>query len=265
MNSLLKFIIRHSFTIAFVLIEIICFILIVYGNNYQKAKYTNSSNFVTGKISEKWSNIVDYTKLKSINNSLAEENEILRNTLEKYRTDNIPPLEKSGFEYCSAKVVWVKNNQIKNFLTINKGIDHNINQGMGVIGPDGVVGVTYVSSDKYTSVLPIINPDTKISVKLKESDYFGSLSWDGGNINTATITGIPGHAQMETGDLVVTSNLSSIFPENISVGKVKEFYKDVSTNFYTIKIELFTDFSKINYVYVITNKDSVERDMFNYN
>ncbi|MDR2009523.1 MAG: rod shape-determining protein MreC [Bacteroidales bacterium] len=264
MNSLLKFILKYLFTIVFIFIEVICFVLIFSGNDYHNSKYINSSNAFTANISEKWTNLTEYTKLRSINDSLAEENGRLKDILEKYRRDNIPSIEGRGFIYSSAKVVGATVNRTKNFLTINKGLSNNVEPEMGVVGPNGLVGIVYASSDKYSSVLPIINPETKISVKLRKNDYFGSLSWDGSDIRIATMTEIPGYVDVNHGDLVVTSGLSSIFPENIPVGVVKDFYKDSSTEFYTIYVELLTDFNNINYVYIVKNLNYHEQEQFNY-
>lgn len=264
MNSLLRFIIKYSFTIVFILLEIVCFTLLFSKNNFQKAKYLNSSNALAGSISDKWTSFTGYTKLGAINDSLAIENEKLKNILEKYRRDNIPAIEKSGFKYISAKVVSATVNRTKNFLTINKGLLHGVAQDMGVVGPNGIVGIVYTASDKFSSVLPIINPDTKISVKIDKNDYFGSLSWQGDNIRIASLTEIPGYVDVEVGDVIVTSGHSAIFPENIPVGLIKSFSKDRSTNFYTIDVELFTDFNNISYVYVINNSYLKEQKQFKF-
>jgi len=56
----------------------------------------------------------------------------------------------------------------------------------------------------------------------------------------------------------VTSGFSAIFPEGVPVGYVKSFEKDLSTDFYTIDVELYTDFHNIKYVYAILNKNKEE-------
>ena len=107
--------------------------------------------------------------------------------------------------------------------------------------------------------MPIINPDIKISVKLKKNDYFGSLSWDGENNNIAKLDEIPSYVKLDLGDEIITSGHSSIFPEGIPVGTVSSFTEDKTSGFYKITVNLHTDYNNIRYVYVIINNNYSEQ------
>jgi len=259
MKNLLNFIIKNAYIIAFILIEILCFVLIFTQNSYQRVSFLNSSNRISGNISEQWNSLVEYTRLKSINDSLAAENERLMSNLEKYRRYEIPSIEHSGYDYVSAKVISSSANKKQNYVTISKGKNHGIEPEMGVIGPNGVVGIVVSTSNKYSTVLPIINPNSKTSVKIKKNDYFGSLFWESQNPRQASLSEIPGYVSIQIGDEVVTSGFSAIFPEGIPVGTVNSFVKDQSTGFYEIVIDLYTDFNNLSYVYVITNSNKKEQ------
>ncbi|MDD2634507.1 MAG: rod shape-determining protein MreC [Bacteroidales bacterium] len=258
MKNLLNFIVKYLYTITFILIEIVCFTLIFTANNYHKISFLNSSNKITAGITEQWHNITEYLSLKHVNDSIIADNQRLRNQLERYRKDNIPAIEESGFEYVSAKIISANVNSIKNFLTINKGEKHKIKKEMGVIGANGIVGIVYDCSSKYASIMPVINPNIKISVKLQKNDYFGSLSWDSKNNNIAQLDEIPNYVNISLGDEIVTSGHSSIFPEGIPVGIVSEFTEDQSSGFYKITVNLHTDYNNIRYVYVIINNNYSE-------
>jgi len=259
MKNLLNFIVKYLYTIVFILFEIICFALIFTSNNYHKVSFFNSSNKLTASITEQWSGISEYLSLKHTNDSIIADNQKLKNQLERYRKDNIPAMESSGFQYVAARVISANVNSVKNFLTINKGKNQKLNQEMGVIGANGIVGIIYCCSDKYASVMPIINPEIRISVKLKKNEYFGSLSWDGENNNIAVLNEIPDYVNLNLGDEVVTSGHSSIFPEGIPVGVINSFSKDKSSGFYKILIDLYTDYNNISYVYVIINNNYYEQ------
>ncbi len=260
MKNLLNFILKYLYTFVFILFEIVCFALIFTANNYHKVSFLNSSNFVTGSITEQWNEVTVYFNLKSVNDSIISENVRLLNKIEKYRKDEIPAIEESGFEYIAAKIISANVGGKKNFLTINKGQNDNVSQDMGVIGPNGIVGIVYSSSKNFSSIMPIINPDIKVSVKLEKNDYFGSLSWDGKDRNTAILNEIPGYVELAVGDKVVTSGFSTLFPDGIPVGTIKSFSKDQSTNFYEILVELYTDFHNISYVYVVENNNFKEHN-----
>ena len=145
-----------------------------------------------------------------------------------------------------------------NSITVNAGKNAGIENEMGVIGRDGVVGIICSVSDRYSVVMPIIHPDARISVKLAENGYFGSLSWNGRDVRVATFSEVPGYVEVNIGDEIVTSGFSAIFPEGILVGYVKSFEKDLSTDFYTIDVELSTDFNNIKYIYAIKNNNKNE-------
>jgi len=254
MKNLLNFIVKYLYTFVFILFEIVCFVLIFTANNYHKVSFLNSSNVLSGNLTEHWNELTEYLHLKSVNDSILADNERLINQIEEYRKDDIPAIEESGFEYVAAKVISANINSKKNFLTINKGSIDGVKQDMGVIGPNGIVGIVYSVSKNFASVMPVINPDIRISVKLEKNDYFGSLSWDGKDNNFAVLDEIPGYVDIEIGDIVVTSGFSSVFPDQVPVGTVASFTKDKSTDFYRIMVDMYTDFNKTTYVYVIKNK-----------
>lgn len=63
---------------------------------------------------------------------------------------------------------------------------------------------------------------------------------------------IPHHVQIARGDTIETSGYSSVFPAGILVGRVRDFDEGAG-DFYSIDVELATDFHKIDFVYIIGN------------
>ena len=51
----------------------------------------------------------------------------------------------------------------------------------------------------------------------------------------------------------------------IDIGTVKSYKVQENTNFYQIKVNLFVDFTNINYVYIIENSDKEERKIIEKN
>ncbi len=238
MRNLLDFVVKYAYVIIFLVLEALCLTLLFSTNPYQRYGFATSANVVTGAIAEKWSGVVQYIGLADENEALKKENADLRNRLEAYRRSSIPVLGKKGFDYISASVISATTNREKNAITVNAGKNAGVENEMGVIGRDGVVGIVSSVSDKYSVIMPIIHPDARISVKLAENGYFGSLSWDGRDVRVATFSEVPGYVDVRIGDEIVTSGFAAIFPEVIPVGYVKRFEKDLSTDFYTIDVEL---------------------------
>ena len=65
--------------------------------------------------------------------------------------------------------------------------------------------------------------------------------------------------EFEKGDTIVTSGYSAIFPSGIIVGKVVNFEKQHDDNFYSLEVELATDFQALNNVRIIKNYRQAEQ------
>ena len=62
-------------------------------------------------------------------------------------------------------------------------------------------------------MISILNTNINISAKLKKTNHFGSLTWDGKSHDFIQLTDIPKIASVEIGDTIVTSGRSTIFPK----------------------------------------------------
>ena len=267
MRGLLLFIGRHHIFFLFLLLETLCVYFIIRNNNYHNASFFNSTNAVTGTIYEYYSEITEYFHLKQSNELLASENAALKeSSAQAYiaYTNRVftvgDSIYKQKYTYLDARVI---NNTItkrNNYLTLDKGSLHGITPEMGVIAADGVVGIVKDVSDNFSSVLSLLNKNTIISSKLKKSGYLGSLAWQGGNPKKALLSDVPKHARIAKGDTVITSGASAIFPEGVLVGFIEEFTIEPGANFYTIKVNLSTDFGKLSYVYIVKNLMKEEQE-----
>ena len=91
---------------------------------------------------------------------------------------------------------------------------------MGVINSLGIVGIIDNTSNNYATVISILNIKSQINAKIKKSNHFGSLTWDGKNTGFVQLTDVPRLASIKKGDTIVTGGQSVIFPENINIGTI---------------------------------------------
>ena len=265
MKEIIKLILKYHFTIIFILLEIVSFSLIIRHNEYQRAIFSESASILFGNISAIATDVKNYFRLKETNESLANENILLKNRLEQYELsrdtivqgtfmqDSIPV-----YEYIGAKLVNATFNRTKNYLTLDRGLKNGIWKEMGVCSPDGIVGLVQDLSGQFAIVITLINVDSRISAKIKKNSYYGSLQWDGVDYRYSYLNDIPYHVEVNEGDTIVTSGLSKIFPEGITVGYVESVDKETA-NFLKIKVRLDVDFKRLDYVYVILNNKKNEQ------
>lgn len=263
MQQIINFIIRNKSFLLYLLLFSIAIVFTIQSHSYHKSRFINSANFLSGGIYKSVNDINEYVNLKTQNLILQEENSELRSLLfSQSDTINHTFIDStySGISYKFTPAVVLKNSYSlnNNILLINKGSKDSIQQDFGVISSKGLVGIIDNTSNKYATVISILNTNSRISAKLKKSNHFGSLVWNAKSPRFIQLTEIPKIAPIQKGDTIVTSGRSTIFPKNIPIGTIESFQLDNAKNYYTIHVQLFNDMTSIEHVYVIENKDAEE-------
>ncbi len=158
-------------------------------------------------------------------------------------------------------IAHVINNSISrphNYITINKGSLDGVKPEMGVVDQNGVIGKVNVVGPHASRVISLLNDYLRISCKVKNSAQIGSLVWDGQDSRYALLLELPKHATFSKGDTIVTSGYSTAFPEGVPVGVVESEMRDYDENFFTLKVKLLSDFSKLSTVRLVVDNMAEE-------
>ena len=259
MQQIINFIIKNSYKLLFLLLLILSLTLTITSHTYHRSEYINSANRISGSVYTKINDVNEYLSLKEKNKELASENALLKEMLFNRKDTLITSKtlfrnDLNNFNVVVGKVVRNSFNSRENYITINAGKALGIKTDMGVINDKGVVGIVEKTSKDFATIQSILNIKSKINAKIKNSDHFGSLVWDGKNVGFAQLIDVPRLASLRKGDSIVTGGNSDIFPENIPVGKIDKIFIDRKTNYYTINVRLFNDMTALGYVYIIENK-----------
>ena len=150
-----------------------------------------------------------------------------------------------------------------NYLTLNKGQNDSIKEDYGVITSKGIVGIIDATSKNYSRVLSILNTNSRVNVKLKKTNYFGILSWDGKSPEITQLKDVQDLVKLSIGDTIVTSGYSSTFPPNIPVGSIDSYRLNDTEDLYIIDVKLFNDMRNLEHVYIIKNIDINELEALN--
>jgi rod shape-determining protein MreC len=265
MRNLLNLIYKYHFFLLFIILETVAVSMGVRYNLYQKAGFVAITENIASFFNESISSFNDYFDLVETNRKLSLENTLLKNQLQRvYRSDDLfffgenDTIHRQKYFFTSARVISNTVTRMHNFISLDKGRDQGIEPDMGVVCPEGIVGVTTGVTRNFTSVLSVLNLNFHVSAKLKKNDYFGNISWDGRDYRTVILSDIPYHVNVAEGDTIVTSGYSAIFPEGIPVGTVEKATVE-NGNFYNIRVRLFTDFRHLTYVDVIRNLQKEEQ------
>ncbi|MEC4053441.1 rod shape-determining protein MreC [Myroides odoratimimus] len=265
MQQIINFFIKNSTKLLFLLLLVISFGLIIQTHTFHQSSFISSANGVTGYVYENVNNFKEYMHLKTENDALVLENAHLKaiafnNTTaqDSIEIRNLMPEERQEYSIIVAKVIRNTFNTKENYLTIKGGSKQGIEKDMGVINSNGVIGVIEKTSKNYSTVQSILNVKSKINAKIKGTNHFGPLEWDGKNTGYVNLSDIPRLAEIYKGDTIVTGGISTIFPENIPIGVIDKAYTNETSNYFTISVRLFNDMTNLGYIYVIKNKDIEE-------
>lgn len=264
MQQIFSFILRNSNRLLFLLLLGIALSLTIQSHSFHRSKIISSANFLSGGVYEQLNSFEEYLSLREQNDELARENAYLRSVLfKKEDSAKFPSLDSlKGVlpkDILVTKVIKNSYNVTENFLTLKGGAKQGIKPDMGVINSLGIVGVIDNVSANYSTVISILNIKSQINAKIKHSDHFGTLSWDGKNTGFVQLIDVPRLASIKKGDTIVTGGQSVIFPENIGIGIIdKIFIPDDKNHYYTINVRLFNDMTNLGHVYVIKSENSEE-------
>ena len=268
MRALIDLIIHNKHWFVFLLLEVVSLFFLFSGNGYQKSVYFTTANDVVGTAYNVISGITSYFHLQEVNHDLEVTNEELRKEvyemrqqMEAMRQDSVKRMPALPLKYdlINAQVINMTIHKSNNFITINKGEADGIRPEMGFICSRGVVGIVYMTSHHYSIVMPILNVNSKISCRLRNSEYFGSLIWQRGHADIAYVTSVPRHASVKTKEIVETNGYSDLFPSGLPIGMVQRIGDSPDGMSYFLRVKLFANFPTLREVSVITNYNSPER------
>lgn len=259
MQQIIVFLIRNKTGLVFILLFSVAFALTLKSHSYQNSRFVSSTNFVTGSVLELSADIQTYFDLKTQNEILVEENKKLRHQIFNFKPEIDTTLVEFHFEMDSlyevkkSKVISNNYDAIDNYILIEGGSNDSIFEDSGVISSLGIVGIIDKVGANYSRVISILNTNASINAKLKKTNHFGTLTWNGKNPNITNLIDVPRSAPVKLGDTITTGGRSLVFPDNVNIGVIENFELDENVGYYKIDVKLFNDMTNLGKVYVIRN------------
>jgi len=267
MRFLLYFLRKQYFYFLFLALEVISLVLLFNFNAFQNSAIDHFTSEIAGVCYNISSSISDYFSLRQKNQMLSDDNARLHSKLPDafYRTDTNTfyyhdSIYKMQYRYVTAKVISNTTNKRNNFIMLNKGTDQGMENHMGVIIGNRIVGQVVSVSEHFSWVMSMLNKDSRISGKFKKNNQLVNIEWNGGSYRAGDVKEIPKHVIIEKGDTIITSGNSDIFPEGILIGTIDDFTISSDENFNKASLLFFTDFNSLSYVEVIIDLLRKEKD-----
>ena len=176
----------------------------------------------------------------AVTNELLLENERLREALNFKKLN--PP---------SSVVVQVIGKELSpasSTITINKGSDDGIRKGMAVITPAGVAGKVQAVLANTSKVILLTDPGSALAVRVQRNREEGLLE---GKLVNCALKYVSYYADIQEGDLLVTSGLDGIYPKGLAVARVVKVSKHEAIAFQTVVAEPAVRFPRLEEALVL--------------
>ncbi|MDI3543705.1 MAG: rod shape-determining protein MreC [Candidatus Atribacteria bacterium] len=196
---------------------------------------------------------------------LGEENQKLKEELDKLRAENILLQEKieelkmkieAGameeelpFEVIPAQVIGRDPYDWWGKAIIDQGKEEGITEGLVVVTYQGMVGKIEEVYPHHSVVRLLLSPSLSVGVLVQRTRDLGVVTGNGEGL--CLVKYIYRTSDLKEGDIVITSGGGENIPRGIIVGEVLQIEKSGGGLFQNVTVEPSCDFSLLNKVFVI--------------
>ncbi|MGN1319025.1 MAG: rod shape-determining protein MreC [Lachnospirales bacterium] len=184
-------------------------------------------------------------------NLVEQENEELSNLLGMQK-------RYTQYETVGAQIIAKDPGNWYSTFTINKGSADGLEKNMVVINEDGLIGKISECGYNYSKVISIIDDSDAVSAQSVRTADIGYITANYQQEGYCRMQYSDDTMDILVGDELVTSHLSQIFPQGITIGYVRQLSSDENSLAKYATIEPAVDFSNLKYVLVINHNFSKE-------
>ena len=208
---------------------------------------TYPQSYYSGLMLIKEENLILRQKLVRMN--------MLNSELLKYQKENFELKKLLNFynkQPWSLQIATVVNDNysyLMRTITIDLGLKNGIETNLPVIDINGLIGKVEVVADKASNVQLITDKNFIVSVRVGNDMSIGEFKAT--HKKLGIVYGIRKTADVNIGDIVYTSGVSTIYPHSIPVAKVVNINKHNDKPFQDIEVEILADLINFNHVFVL--------------
>jgi len=177
---------------------------------------------------------------------LQQENNNLRKLLDA-------PI-RDGMHRMITELMAVDTNPYSHQIVVNKGAIDGVYLGQSVLDENGIVGQVTEVSTTNSRVLLISDVTHAIPVRVQRNSVRFIANGDG-NIKQINLQHVAHSADIEVGDVFVSSGLGKVFPEGYPVGVVTKIVRDESRPFAQVTAQPVAQLDRLKYLLLLWPKD----------
>ena len=219
-----------------------------------------------GTMQDALSFIPNYFDLRRENRALRELNLTLTDEVSRLREARLENIrlrqmlglkDRARYGYAAANVVGKTLQLLRNTVTLDVGEKDGVRATMPIVSESGLVGKIAATSSSYCVGQILLNRELRVSAKVQRSRVDGIVRWEGGP--TLTLQNVVKTMDVQVGDLVMTSEYSTVFPPGIPIGVVSATSAIPGSLFQAVEVTPGVDFTRLEEVFVITTLPDTSR------
>ena len=221
------------------------------------AEVQRASTSVIEGVQHGWQNYFALQQVRRENEQLRHENGQLQVQLQQERalstqTRSLQQLlelrQRTTLSTTAASVIAGGASPDFRTFTIDKGTRDGLRPDMAVIAPTGVVGRIIMPSARASKVQLLIDRNAAAGAIVERSRAQGVVLGTGGD--KLKFEYVPGAADVQVGDRVVTSGIDGIYPKGFAIGQIESIQKGAGV-FSAIVVKPVVEFSSLEEVLVV--------------
>lgn len=158
--------------------------------------------------------------------------------------------------YVASAVIGRDYSPFFQYIIINRGSDHGLRRGMPVVTQQGLVGQISAVSPVASRIQLINDIGSTINVIIQPAEAEAVL--EGQITGEISLEMVPQDANIQPGDLIITSGLGGNYPSNLVVGQVSTIRSRDYDLFQSASVQPAVDFRQLDIVLVIINFQPVD-------
>jgi rod shape-determining protein MreC len=135
-----------------------------------------------------------------------------------------------------AQLVSESSDPFSKQVLINKGSIHGVYDGQPVLDASGLFGQVVSIEPYYSWVQLITDPQHSTPVQINRNGIRAVVSGTQGSLHEMTMNNMTGNADIEVGDMLVTSGLGQRFPAGYRVGVITNIIRDPGQPFAQVTV-----------------------------
>ncbi len=135
-----------------------------------------------------------------------------------------------------AQLVSESSDPFSKQVLINKGSVHGVYDGQPVLDANGLFGQVVSIEPYYSWVQLITDPQHSTPVQINRNGIRAVVSGTQGSLHEMNMNNMTGNADIEVGDMLVTSGLGQRFPAGYRVGVITNIIRDPGQPFAQVTV-----------------------------